>query len=441
MQSLPNMQKPSAAYVARMKKTWQAQQPPSADKLEWITQKMYHELVPNDRIIEKMRFARPGDVPGLPRSLEGIFWIDQFLESSIGQTPAFRGADPRWPFQWRTPSTETLGAFGDWPVEWVSPWKQRKLSGGRSNLMGTATMVPNGGGALGHWTFGTYPDSGFCYLFGLAKCCMKCVCLPDTLVSYISVRVTWDIRLRADFRFNKRKEIEDPVLNPEGVEMILDLFSGEEYVNTVRPSSLAPSPPPLPLLSASSCVVYERLRRHPLLPAQAPFFELRMQKRPWGWVRTTHIIEGAWEKMDEKQRAFLKKILPAPFFYGVKNGGIWGASQYPVIQVVDGLGRKTKYYNEYLEWANRQNPGGQYMGTFQPDSTGGACLEPCVGKIITPCMDCAFAFCNDEPPCACCPCCQCRFCCCCLAAYADKYRSPLPFAEVYPPAAAAMDRH
>jgi hypothetical protein len=166
-----------------------------------------------------------------------------------------------------------------------------------------------------------------------------------------------------------------------------------------------------------------------------------MQKRPWGWIRTTHIIEGAWEKLDDKQRAGLKKILPAPLYYGIKNGGIWGASQYPVIQVVDGHGQKTKFYEEYLAWANKQNPGGQYMGTFQPDSTGGACLEPCIGAIISPCLDRCCAFCNNESPCACCPCCTCDRCCSCCAAYTDKFRSPLPMSAPSPPAAATMDRN
>jgi hypothetical protein len=173
-----------------MKKARQAQQPPSASKQDWISQKMYHELVQNDRIIDKLKFARPGDVPGLPASLEGIFWIDQFLQSSIGQCPDFRGADPRWPIQWATPSTETLGAWGDWPTEWVSHEQQPELSHGRLNPMGTATMVPNGGGALGHWTFGSYPNSAFCYMMGISNMLLNCCCIPDTFVAYVSVRVT-----------------------------------------------------------------------------------------------------------------------------------------------------------------------------------------------------------------------------------------------------------
>lgn len=41
---------------------------------------MHHELVPNDEVIQRMAYARPGDVAGLPESLHGIFWIDQFLQ-------------------------------------------------------------------------------------------------------------------------------------------------------------------------------------------------------------------------------------------------------------------------------------------------------------------------------------------------------------------------
>jgi len=401
----PTTERPSADFIASRRKAERVHRRPDIPLEQWPSQMMQVQRVANDRVIESLAFARPGDVPGLPASLEGIFWIDQFLQSSVGQQPQFHGADNRWPFMWVTPSTETLAAFGDWPIEWVSHEQEPVLSHDRVNPMGTARYIPNGGGYNGHWTFGTYPNSAFCYLFGCVNTLMRCCCLPDTMVPYISTTVTWDIRLAADMRFNRREEIEDPELNPEGIEIILDFFSGDEYINT------------------------------------APLFELRMQKRPWGWARTTHVIEGAWAKMSPNQQAGLKKILPPPLYYGLKKGGIWGASQYPVVQIVDGQGKKTKYYDEYLEWANRQNPSGQYMGTFRSDSQSGNCLERCLASFLAPFLECGYAFCNDEPPCVCSPCCTCGTCCPCCAKYADKYRSPLPFTTPRAPSLPSMDRH
>lgn len=358
---------------------------------------MHHELVPNDEVIQRMAYARPGDVAGLPESLHGIFWIDQFLQSSIGQTPAFHGADERFPIPWMTPSTETLAAWGDFPTKWVSGKEQPKLSRGRPNPIGTAMNVPNGAGWLGHWTFGDYPaDTPVIPCFSCIKPLMKCCCFPDTFIAYTSVKVTWGIRMISDFRFNTRDAIKDPELNPEGLEMILDMFAGEEYIDT------------------------------------APLFEMRMQKRPFGWVRTTHVLEGAWGQMTDRQKAGLNNVLPSVLYRALKDDGVVGASQYPVIQIVDGQGNKVQpYYDEYLAWANAANPGGQYMGTFQP-GTKPKCCESCVGCIMDPFLNCCLNIASND--CTACPCCNCSKCC--PACVTGDYNNPLPMS-----APQTMERH
>jgi len=391
----PLTKPPDHAYVRMERERQKARGVTALPPSEWADQTLHYDLVPNDKVIERMAWAGadstlPDALVGLPSSLRGIFWIDQFLQSSIGKTAAFTGPDnglftgqgknKLWSWRWNTQSTETLAAFGDWPAEWVSHEKQATLPDGRPNPLGTLRYVPNGGGRRGHWTFGKYMASG---IYG-ACCCvdplLKCCCFPDTFIGYTSVNVTWGLRMNSDFRFNVRDEIKDEKLNPEGLEMILDMAAGDKFVNT------------------------------------APLFEMRMQWRPYGWVRTTHTIEGAGKDLSAEQWAELKGALPPPFYYGLKNGGVWGATQYPVIQIVDENGDKTPYYAEYLEWARRVNPQGQYMGTFNPDATGPKCCERCVGGIMTPIMSCMLDCVSGGPVCPCTPCVTWAGCCpCCCA--------------------------
>mmetsp|Transcript_109437 Transcript_109437/g.266007 ORF Transcript_109437/g.266007 Transcript_109437/m.266007 type:complete len:405 (-) Transcript_109437:54-1268(-) len=79
-------------------------------------------------------------------------------------------------------------------------------------------------------------------------------------------------------------------------------------------------------------------------------FVMRMRKRPWGWDRVTTVGPNVTGFL-ARHRALLEKILPQQLI-ALLDIGDSGAFHYPCIQIVDGDGRRTKYYDEYLAYVS-----------------------------------------------------------------------------------------
>eukprot|EP00931_Biecheleriopsis_adriatica_P009953 TRINITY_DN111046_c0_g1_i1.p1 TRINITY_DN111046_c0_g1~~TRINITY_DN111046_c0_g1_i1.p1 ORF type:complete len:459 (-),score=90.57 TRINITY_DN111046_c0_g1_i1:61-1437(-) len=82
---------------------------------------------------------------------------------------------------------------------------------------------------------------------------------------------------------------------------------------------------------------------------------LTMEKKTWGWDRVTTLGPSAIRSsLSQTVVDFLKLVLPAEFkeFFGDKSLVELTTFHYPVFQVIDGDGKKTKYFDAYLTWAN-----------------------------------------------------------------------------------------
>ena len=78
---------------------------------------------------------------------------------------------------------------------------------------------------------------------------------------------------------------------------------------------------------------------------------LTMVKTEWGWDRIT--TAGSAVKLLSRQvLAAWKHVLPLEF--AALLDGLQTTYHYPVFQIVDGDGKRTRNYPAYLEWANKQ---------------------------------------------------------------------------------------
>lgn len=78
---------------------------------------------------------------------------------------------------------------------------------------------------------------------------------------------------------------------------------------------------------------------------------LTMVKTEWGWDRVT-TAGSAVKLLSRRVQAVWKNVLPSEF--AALLDGLQTTYHYPVIQIVDGDGKRTGSYPAYLEWANKQ---------------------------------------------------------------------------------------
>lgn len=75
-------------------------------------------------------------------------------------------------------------------------------------------------------------------------------------------------------------------------------------------------------------------------------FAMKMEKRPWGWDRVTTVGPDVTSHL-AAYRSLLESIFPPQWIRILESGGK-GAAHYPVLQVIDGNGQRTKYFDEYI---------------------------------------------------------------------------------------------
>lgn len=80
---------------------------------------------------------------------------------------------------------------------------------------------------------------------------------------------------------------------------------------------------------------------------------MRMERRSWGWNRVNLLGPNISTTL-EKFGPMLDKILPS-FLMATIRSGDSGGSQYPVIQIIDGEGKKTEYFQEYMDYITGEN--------------------------------------------------------------------------------------
>lgn len=76
---------------------------------------------------------------------------------------------------------------------------------------------------------------------------------------------------------------------------------------------------------------------------------MTMVKKPWGWDRVTTLLDRLTDLSPFKER-LLKMMLPSGMFEQLqiaKQRHQSGYSHYPVLQIIDGHGAKTKYFDEF----------------------------------------------------------------------------------------------
>jgi len=108
------------------------------------------------------------------------------------------------------------------------------------------------------------------------------------------------------------------------------------------------------------------------LPLPTWLGRMRMERTSYGWNRITTWGPNVSQTLN-KYGKFLKYgqgVLQT--FFDILNVGDTGSMQYPVIQVVDGDGQKTKYWDEYMKYVS--GPGNdhkdtQLSGVFTPQFT------------------------------------------------------------------------
>lgn len=86
--------------------------------------------------------------------------------------------------------------------------------------------------------------------------------------------------------------------------------------------------------------------------------DMYMVKRPWGWARTNTIGPDVWDALPKGLQDIVERTWPASLVQLLRLGEK-GAWQYPVLQIVDGEGRRTKYYDEYLKFMQGQEREGR----------------------------------------------------------------------------------
>lgn len=86
-------------------------------------------------------------------------------------------------------------------------------------------------------------------------------------------------------------------------------------------------------------------------------FVMRMEKTAWGWDRVTTVGPNVTHFLNNAYyRSMLEKIFPEQLMKILESGD-GGAFHYPFIRIVDGEGRRTKYYDEYLAYVSGESNG------------------------------------------------------------------------------------
>lgn len=100
--------------------------------------------------------------------------------------------------------------------------------------------------------------------------------------------------------------------------------------------------------------------------------QMRMERTSYGWNRITVLGPNVSQTLN-KYGKFLKYgqgVLQD--FFDILNVGDSGAMQYPVVQVVDGDGQKTKYWDEYMQYVSgpkNDHKDTQLAGVYTPQFT------------------------------------------------------------------------
>jgi len=79
-------------------------------------------------------------------------------------------------------------------------------------------------------------------------------------------------------------------------------------------------------------------------------FEMLMVKKDWGWDRRT--TAGNLPDVIDHNDVLLK-LLPQTMIKLLQSGENSNVWNYPMVQIVDGHGKRTKYYDEYLQFMKR----------------------------------------------------------------------------------------
>merc|ERR1712048_777392 len=75
--------------------------------------------------------------------------------------------------------------------------------------------------------------------------------------------------------------------------------------------------------------------------------KMEMHKTSWGWNRVTTVGPALPDFIDHNE--FLENIFGKDsWLMKMMQVGESGAMQYPVIQIIDGNGNRTEYYEQYL---------------------------------------------------------------------------------------------
>jgi len=97
--------------------------------------------------------------------------------------------------------------------------------------------------------------------------------------------------------------------------------------------------------------------------------QLYMLKTDWGWDRVTTVGPQIM-RMSESEKKFTRLILPAHVQAFIDDVDKSSTFHYPLFQVIDGNGEKTKDFPKYLRFANNDTDCPQ-GGTFEcPDNNG-----------------------------------------------------------------------
>merc|ERR1711976_539535 len=129
---------------------------------------------------------------------------------------------------------------------------------------------------------------------------------------------------------------------------------------------------------------------------QAPrsMFEMLMFKTEWGWNRKT-TVGNLPDAIDHND--VLLKILPAGMMKLLQSGETPDKWNYPMVQIVDGDGKRTKYYDDYLQFMKWWGSDEQIVISRATGNIGYCCPWPLdcgysCGKLASQLYDAAIRF-------------------------------------------------